>query len=41
MAAIRSFNQITPELGDRVYVDPATPDELTRLGGDHLYRYFA
>ncbi len=25
----------------RVYVDPATPDELTRLGGDHLYRYFA
>jgi len=23
MAAIRSFNQITPELGDRVYVDPA------------------
>lgn len=25
----------------RLYCDPNTPDELTALGGDHLYRFFA
>ena len=25
----------------RLFVDPATPDELMILGGNHLYRYFA
>ena len=35
MAALRSFNQITPELGERVYIDPAcTLIGDVRIGDD-------